>query len=491
MMKLYSTININLKNAHQATRFVALLWFILLFSESTLAQDATITIHLRGVYESKISLLPLSGANTLKTIAAADSVKNGKTALIQVSKDNLPGEFVLRFDYKQNALSTPYPSEKRIVINNQDLQLWVHPIYCNNADSTWFQKEERENTVYSRFLMENARQKAKLSLLQNFLLNYDDINSAFYKQGITEYEKRRKAFNQWITEQTKQNKTLFVSSMFGFQRLPQIDWKGSENDRKQSLRNNYFEGMDFTDPLMVKTTSMKEWMDGYVNLYGELATSIARRDSLFTLAGQNAIEKVRTGNPIIYGWMVDYFFKGYESFNIEKGIKMLQPFLNDPNCLTSKRQEINKRLKGIETLVPGTKAPNIIMQDAENKPFELSTFQTAKKYILLLFWSADCSHCTETVGKLYPWHQTAEIQQRLDIIAISVDETSTEIQAWQQKIIELKGWIHIRAAEGMRSKVANDYFILGTPVMILLNAKTKEIISMPDTAEDLRKFLSL
>src|SRR4030042_4023357 len=107
--------------------------------------------------------------------------------------------------------------------------------------------------------------------------------------------------------------------------------------------------MDFSDPLLVKTSTKKEWMDGYVNLYGEFATTVTLRDSLFTLAGKNAIEKSRKGNPLVYGWMVDYFFNGYEGFNIEKGIKMLEPYLADPNCLTTKRQEINRRLEGIES----------------------------------------------------------------------------------------------------------------------------------------------
>lgn len=484
-------MNKNLINTPITTRFFALLLFIILLPEYTQCQDVTITINLRGVYESKISLLPLSGANAIKPVAVVDSVKNGNTTTLKVSMDMLPGEFVLRFDYKEKASSPPYPSEKRIVMYNQDLELWVHPIYCNNADSTWFQKDEKENKVYSKFFQENARQKTMLGLLQNFLLNYDDTNSAFYKQGITEYEKRRQTCNRWIAEQTSQYKGLFVSNMFGFQHVPQIDWKGSEADRKQSLRDNYFNEMDFSDPLILKTTNMKEWMDGYVNLYGELATSITRRDSLFTLAGKTAIEKVRTGNPLVYGWMVDYFFKGYESFNIEKGIKMLEPYLDDPNCLTSKKQEINKRLKGIETLVPGTIAPDIIMQDAENKPFELNKFQTGKNYILLLFWSADCSHCTETVGKLYPLYRQPEVLQKLDIVAISMDETDTEIKVWQQKILELKGWTHLRPAEGLRSKVANDYFILGVPVMILLNAKTREIIALPESTEQLEKILKL
>jgi thioredoxin-related protein len=470
-------------------RMFAFILVLFLFSYTLLSDNVFITVHLRGVYESKISLLPLTGPNALKPVLVVDGIKNKGTTTLAFPDENMPGEFVLRFDYKENILSNPYPSEKRIIAGDQDLELWVHPVYCNNSDSTWFQKDEKENTAYLQFLKENARQKEMLGLLQNFLLNYDDPRSSFYKDGITEYEKRRKAFNDWIIQQIQKDKSLFVSNMFGFQHIPRINWQGTEAERKQSLMDNYFEGTDFTRPLMVKTSGMKEWMDGYVNLYGELATSVTLRDSLFTLAGKNAIEASKNGDPQVYGWMVDYFFNGYESFNITKGIKMLQPYLDDPNCLTSKRLEINKRLKGMETLVPGIKAPEIVMQDAGNLAFDLNSFRTEKKYILLLFWSADCSHCKEMTGMLYPWSMQSGTQQMLDIIAISVDETDTEVQAWKQKITELEGWTHLRTEEGLRSKVANDYFILSVPVMILLDSKTKEIIALPDNIEQLSNLL--
>jgi hypothetical protein len=337
---------------------LCLVFCIVLFSELINAQDVAITIHLRGVSESRISLLPLAEINSPNPVAIVQSIKNGETTVLKVPQDNLPGEFVLRFDYKENPTNPPYPSEKRIIINNQDLNLWVHPIYCNNADSTYFQDDEIENTTYAMFLDENARQKEMLGLLQNFLLNYDDTQSRFYHTGIKEYEKRRKNYNQWISEETRQQEALFVSSMFSFNHIPRIEWTGTENDRKQSLRENYLDGMDFNNTHILKTYRMKEWMDGYVNLYGELATSISLRDSLFTLAGKTAIEKARSGHPQVYGWMVDYFFNGYETINIESGIKMLEPYLDDPNCLASQREAILIRLENINTSIPGTKTPN-------------------------------------------------------------------------------------------------------------------------------------
>lgn len=469
--------------------FLCIYCFFLLLGCSSRTKGISITIHHRGSYESKISLIPQSGKGALKPFIEKEGVKKGQTVVLQIPDTFLPGEFILRFDYKQNPSDQPYPAEKRIIINRQDLELWVHPVYCNNPDSTWFQKDEKENRTFAAFMVENSRRKEKIGLLQNLLFNYDDTGSELYRMAIIEYEKRRKDFNDWIVSQRKQYKSLFASTLFSFQYIQQINWKGNEFERKKSLRDNYFEGIDFRDTMLIKTPAMKEWMDAYVNLYGELVTNITMRDSLFTLAGKTAIEKAKTGHPLLYGWMVDYFFNGYESFNIERGIKMLRPYVDDPNCLLTKRKEISMRITGINTLKPGTTAPNIIMEDSDNRTFNLYANQTLKKFTLVIFWSADCSHCNETVGMLSKLYLREDVRQRLDIVAISVDETDTEIRAWKQKISEMKTWKHLRAEEGIRSKVANDYYVLGIPVMVLIDSKTRKIIGLPAEVMDLERLL--
>jgi thioredoxin-related protein len=463
------------------------LWLATLFHLSAQTRDITITIHLRGVYESKISLLALTVSKTFKPIVEVPGIKDGEMTKISIPKDKLPGEFVLRFDYKENESSTPYPSEKNIFAYKQDLELWVSPKYCNNGDSTRFQPGELENATFVQFSKENGKQKEKLGLLQNFLMNYDDTESKFYQQGIKEYEQRRLTYNQWLATRAQQDSALFVSNLYHFQYVPQISLKGSETDRIHSLINHYFDGMDFKDPLLIKTAELNKWMDSYVNLYGQLSTTTALRDSLFPLAGKTAIEKAKQGNPLVYGWMVDYFYRGYESNAIDAGLKILEPYTNDPNCLTSKRLEIERRLKGMETLVAGSKAPDISLKDSEGSLFELNKFETQRRYILLLFWSAGCSHCVETVDNLYPWQQQPDLLKKISVIAISLDETNEEVKLWDQKIKGLPGWKHMRAEEGVRSKVASDYYVLATPVMVLLDAKTREIVASPNTLIELMK----
>lgn len=467
----------------------AILLLNLSFFVSAQNPIVSIKIHLRGVSESKISMMALTGNKAFKTLVEVNGIKNGETTVIQVPKENLPGEFVLRFDYKEKVSSTPYPSEKYLFINTQDLELWVSPMFCNNPDSTWFQKDEKENAAFSSFSEENRLQKEKLGLLQQFLMNYDDLKSSFYMQGIDEYSKRRQAYNQWLNIRVKTDKDLFVSSIYRFNYIPEIPWTGSETDRMVSLINHYFDGIDFNDAVITKTSQLNEFMNGYVNLYGQMATTVALRDSLIPAAAKTAIELAKQGNPVVYGWMVDYFYRGFESNNLPEGMKVLESYLNDPNCLTSKRMEIERRLKGMQTLVVGSKAPEISMKDLEDGLFELSKYKPDTPYTLLVFWSADCSHCVETIDAVYPWQQQADMKQKISVVAISLDETETEIKAWEQKMKGLSAWKHLRAPDGVRSKVANDYFVLATPVMLLIDTFKQDIIAIPATFNDLKSQL--
>lgn len=448
-------------------------------------RDQTITIHLRGVAESKISLLALSKNGTFNSITEVKSIRNGETTMLSVSKETLPGEFVLRFDYMEKASGDPYPSEKYLFLNNQHLEFWVNPMYVNHPDSTFFQQGERENATFARFSKENGRRKETLAVLQQFLMNYDDTKTKFYRQGTEEFEHRRQAYNEWLDSCVQSDQDLFVSSLYRFEFVPEIRWEGTEKERFTRVIDHYFDGIDFSDPFITKTSRITTWMNSYVNLYGQMATTLALRDSLFPLAGRRAVEHARKGTPIVYGWMVDYFYRGFESNNIPAGMRVLEPYLNDPGCLTSKRMEIQRRLKGIETLVPGSMAPDFELKEADGGQFDFYTYNPSTKYILLVFWSAGCSHCLETVNALFPWWQSNDVRQQVSVAAIGLDESEADVQLWEQMIPGLEGWKHLHAAEGVRSQVANDYFILATPVMILVDAKTKNIIALPNTLNEL------
>lgn len=462
--------------------------FLLVTSTSIcFAQDVNLRVHVQGVYSTKISLLPLAGNGALKAFIEKNNIQKGGTVDLTIPKDRLPGQFVLRFDYVDKEGATPYPAERYMFIGSQNLEMWANPKAVNNPDSTYFQKGERENALFSSFSATNAKKKNQLALLQNFLLNYDQPKSKFYEMGVEEYNLRRKEYNQWLMVEAKENQDAFVSKTFQFQLVPQMNFNGSETERMDNLIEHYFDLIDFQDPLLAKTADLRDWMNSYVNMYGARSTTVALRDSLFALAGKNAIEKAKQGHPLIYGWMVDYFFKGYEGFNITKGMQMLQPYLEDPRCLTSKRLEIERRLQGIETIRPGVTPPDFNTTDANGKPVTFLNYKTTSKYKLVLFWSADCQHCKELIQKLYPWYLQVGGKRLMEVFAISVDYTETELKAWEAEKVKLNGWKHSKAEGGINSPEANAYFILATPVMVLVDSKTNKIVAMPDNVDDLEK----
>ncbi len=166
---------------------------------------------------------------------------------------------------------------------------------------------------------------------------------------------------------------------------------------------------------------------------------------------------------------------------------MLETYLQDPRCLTTKRLAIEKRLQGIETLIPGALAPDFAIKDDAGKPIQFHNYKTNSRYKLVLFWSADCMHCKDMVQGLQSWYEQIADKKIADIFAISVDFTDTEIKVWEEAKTKLKGWKHSRAEGGINSKEANAYFILATPVMILVDSKTNKIVAMPDNIAQLKE----
>lgn len=471
---------------------ISVIFFLcFVFSPPSSGQDVALKIKVRGVYETGISVIPLAGYNALSPLLSKESIKNGETASFKIPANELPGEFVIRYDYKEQFSSTPYPSEQFIIIHKQDIELDINPPYCNDKDSVFFKQGEKENSVFLKFKNENKDKKGKVEVLYSFLMGYDEINSPLYQQAVEAYEKRRETYNQWLKEQINLNKELFASHIFVLEYIPQILFKGSDNERLQSIITHYFDGIDFNDSLLVKVSEFKEWMNTYVNFYGGLAKTEALRDSLFTLAGKRAVELASKGHPEVYGWMVDYFYNGYESFNLSKGMLMLKEHIDNPRCLTSKKQQIKKRLEGMARLTEGTLAPDFMLTDAQGKGFTFHTFKGTTKYKLLLFWSADCEHCKELVIGLKKWYDEAENQKKLSIVAVSLDDTEDEVKVWAQTITQLKGWLHMRAPGGVNSNVANDYALLSTPVMFIVESSSNIIKGTPDSLEKLIKAINL
>lgn len=466
--------------------------FVPVFGSAAQGQEASarrLTVHLRGVFSAKVSLISFNGLKAVNPIAEVSNVLNGETAAIKIPAQYLPGEFVLRIDYRAKEADSPYPAERVIYINDQDVELIVNPPYINNDENTKFNSGERENTGFSAFVKENSVKRAPIDLLRQFLLSYDRPKSDLYARAITEFEQRRAEYNQWLSNQAGAQQKLYVSRLFQFQHVPQMAWGGSEKERLDQLLKNYFEGIDFSDPLIIRSRELSLFMDGYIRLYGMQAANEEARGALFTQAGSSACEKASHGHPKVYGWMVDYFYAGYETYGIKQGMAMLQRHISNPDCLTSKKEQITRRLEGMARLAPGVLSPDFVIRGNQGNNFEFHKWKSKTRYKLLLFWSSSCAPCQELVHGLRQLYNEPANKEKVDIVAVSLDETDADVQIWKGAVINFPGWVHLHAKEGVNSPAARDYAILSTPAMFLIESENNIIVSVPSTLDQLIKDL--
>ena len=429
-------------------------------------------ISLKGVYESKVSLIKFDGNSYKQTIYSAEGIYS-KTE-IKLEEKDLPGQFVLRFDYKKKPGDQPYPAEIPIFLSKQNITWEINPLYASgdSLDLT----NDPENYLFRYFSQQSVVKRKKMEALENVILQFGISNKSMFKQVVKEYEKQRSNYNAWIDSLVSKNNSLFVSHLIVLSKIPKTNWSLSGDELIQNKIDHFLDFVDFNDSLLPRLQDMNTMMNRYMVMHSGLNKSRDELKDVFVSTGEYLLQKASTGHPLVYGWMADFLYRGFEQFGINKGMLMLKKHIDNPNCLTQKKLAIETRLQGIERLKPGAKTPDFEMSLTSGEQTSFYDFKGKQaKYKLLLFWSADCQHCLNLVNQLNEWFSQKQNSGWMDIIAISLD-TPDNIKKWEAEIPKLKGWIHIHPEGDINSKAASEYAILSTPVFFLIDSKDHTII---------------
>ena len=476
-------------NTFKKTAFIFLgILFLLVVEKQTVAQNRNagsqqLKIHQRGVYDSKVAVSRYHDGRYQAPFVVVPNVTD--TALIYISKDFLPGQFLLRMDYRQKEEDSPYPSELIFFMSEHDLKIGINPLMAR-AESIDF-GEDQENPVYYTFMQEDGKRRRQLGLLEQILLEYDRQTNKFYRQTLNEFEKRRKEYNQWISSCEKQYRNLFISRLFAFQKVVATRWNVPGQKRMEEQALHYFDEINLNDTLVLHTQAFYDFMSNYMRLFGVRATTEEVRDSLFTEAGRIACEKASSGDPKVYGWMVDYFYKGYESYAIASGIKMLEQHIRNPNCLTSKKQEIIRRLEGMKKLVKGSVAPAFEAEMTNGMKVRFEAVAEEKEYGLVVFYDTSCGHCKELLQSLKVWYEKPENRAWFDVITVSVDDDRVQWKQFHSR--ENFQWVDSWAPGGINSRAAKEYYILSSPVLFIVD-KQRKILETPHSVDEIERFLN-
>ncbi len=375
-----------------------------------------------------------------------------------------PGEFYLSFMAGGRKQSFPFLLDKRpdsirlMVDNNISFQIFGDEAYQEHHD-------------FIASLLDEAN---KLRMLSDILRSFP-ISTEYYKQTLKEYHNRVTIFNQNIDDAIKKS-TTWISMEWPLHKWPE--------EIKPGIMVSDFSFLPVKDTMILHTSMYTK----YLNEQMRMAVNNSNQDSALITNGKALAIRASKGHPLVYGWLIDYLQQGFEAIGFDRGIEILGEHIQHPDCLTSKKREIMYRLKGLETLKAGIRMPDRYLPNQDQRLQNVYQPDAKEKYRLLIFWAADCGYCHELFAELFPWWQQDEIRKQLGIITIDLSANYTE---WKQTLTNLPSEaLHLFAPSGISHPIANDYFILTTPVMFVVD-KNLQIVSIPNTIKDLKKIVNL
>ncbi len=376
-----------------------------------------------------------------------------------------PGEFYLSFMAGGKKQSFPFlltrqPDSVLLTSSNKGIDFKIF------GDVT--------ETAHREFNASLAEGAAKLRLLSGILRTFP-LGTKYYKQTQQEYQKQLTVHNQKI-DQAVINSNVWISVQWPLQKWPE--------KIKPGIMVPDFSFLPVKDTMILHTSLYSK----YLNEQMRMAMNDPNQDSALLSTADALAGRASEGHPLVYGWLIDYLQQGFEAIGFDRGIEILGEHIQHPDCLTSKKREIMYRLKGLESLKAGVQMPDRYLPDQDQRLQNVYQPDAKEKYRLLIFWAADCGHCHELFAELFPWWQQDEVRKQLVITTIDLSSNYTE---WKQTLTSLPSEaLHLFAPSGISHPIGNDYFILSTPIMFVLDEK-RNIVSIPNTIKDLKKLVNL
>jgi hypothetical protein len=413
-------------------------------------------------------------------------LKSGQTAILDIPSHCLPGEFIIRYDYRIKVTDSSYPSEQRIMIGRDGISFEIDPTKASDKSSIRWRSGAAEDRTWDTFLIRRQAWKSKLVPMRQWLETEGDTRSTLYKLAVKEFEQRRGSYHRWLDSFRARHSALFVSHLMPFASETPLVRKGNSSS---NTPKEIFGKLDLGDSLIVRSSLRKAYFNAYLSRISSVDMPDDSIRSRIHRVASEILDMSDNGHPAVRGWIVDYLYEGFLASGMETSIPLLAPRLSDIGPYSTRAADIFRKTLAMGRLAVGLKVPDFIVPVEGRTPTPLRSFLADGQCTLLLFWSATCPHCTRLVDSLAPYSLTPNIRDRLRIVAISIDRSDADAAVWERERGLSPQWVHAICREGVNSEPARTFGVLATPMMFLLSGKDGIIEAMPDTYHQLRRIL--
>jgi len=346
-----------------------------------------------------------------------------------------------------------------------------------------------ENQQWYEYLLNNRNQLERISLLNQFINAYPNMDAEIVKAAEKEWEMEKMLYFQTLNEFKTQMIGTWAYEMVA--NRPYYFSNPKEDLRIQDYekREHFWDGFNASNPQLLNTPLYTEHILNYLRYWmnPNMNFSVEEKTNGFKRAVDVIIRKF-AGNEQTHAFAYKYLTLGFKEIGEEEVLQYLDENYKNlaVQCFDEfEKNEFEKRMEGYAAMKVGNIAPNFEINRIS--PSGLlegikggSLYKVNADKTLIVFWSSSCPHCMEEMPQLNEW---AANQKNIQVIAVSLD-TDTSIHA--QSIKKFSNVIHTCDYKGWDTEAATMCYIAATPTFILLD-KDKKVLGKYSDFQQLNK----
>ncbi len=328
-----------------------------------------------------------------------------------------------------------------------------------------------ENSRYYNF---NNYKNTQIKTLNTFIekINTKNPNTQTsekigFAKGVVSYK-----LKQYSDSLISINPKLFVSKLIKSSLIPDVNYYTISNLTTKTYNNDieylmthFFDNIDFTDSLMLRTDIIYKTINTYIE-----KIVLPRNTTGFNYANEFIINKAKA-NETVYNYVISMLLNLYGKTSLEDVYAKLYNdyVLKTPNVLnTAEFEEVSKKIKIITDLKQGSIAHDFSCLDTAGNTIKLSSIKS--NFNILIFYKSDTKNILKTIKQLNDIYLKYK-SFGIDVFAVSLDNDSKQ---WKTFLNSTKtDYKNFIIKPDYKTFIEKNYTTWALPSIYILDANTK------------------
>lgn len=373
------------------------------------------------------------------------------------------GAYRVTYDMKQNGYVD-------FLFNKENIIFSFDP---RDSESSITFQNSRENKMYRQFLADISLAQYKVDSLQiAYLKNPTQINEESYKREVVSIATLQDSYSKAAKGMMAYD---FIKAT---DRYNAKEVAASYTEYLNGVLTHFYDKIDFTNKNLYNSSFLVDRVADYV-FYMNYSDNKKQQLKLHKKAVDVSLSKI--SNLSFKADVIEFLVS---QFSALKNVDMVDYIMNthfDKLPKENQNAEFKTRIMQEIAVAIGRTAPDFSWEE-DGRMLSLSSLNDGQNY-LLIFYSTECSHCLREVPQVFDFMKN---NKSTKVVAFAMETTD---ETWTNYIKNLPNWHHVLGLKKWENKVARTYQINSTPTYFVLDAN-KKIIGNPDTAADVKTFIS-